>query len=86
MEFALLTDPTNPDPLPVNFTISGDRVEFSYLRAQASLSYAVEMSEDLVNWSTAGVTQDSSSTVGSIATATAPIGSASFLRLVVREQ
>ena len=59
---------------------------FSYLRASATATYAVETSADLAAWTTTGVTQGSGA-VGQIVTASVALGAAAkrFMRLVVTE-
>jgi len=68
---------------------SNSVAQFSYLRARADITYTVETSTELTSdsWTTVGVTQDTSSPVGSMTTATMNIDQTScrFFRLLVTE-
>jgi hypothetical protein len=84
MDYALNLDPTQNQsgsmPQPV---ISGNQMSLTYYAGSAGITYSVEASTDLQNWSTAGVTT-SAPDANNFCTATVPITSSrGFMRLVV---
>ena len=58
LEYALGLNPAvvDPDGLPL-VTIVSNRLTFAYDRARADVTYSVETSTDLVNWTITGVDQ-----------------------------
>jgi hypothetical protein len=92
LEYALGGDPMNATnaPGPVVHMTSGN-LQLSFLRNRTDLTYTVETSTTLTagSWTTAGVTQDTTTPVGQLATANIPMDPATtprrFLRLRVTE-
>lgn len=84
MEYALNLDPTRNEsgniPRPV---FTGNQMSLTFYAGSQGVSYSVETSTDLQNWSAAGVTISAPNASG-FSTATAPMtGSSCFMRLVV---
>jgi hypothetical protein len=85
-EYALGLLPRVPDNHQVfATTIEGDKLQLTYLRAQAEASYTVQSSVDLLNWTAVGIDQGEP---GPWVTASAPIGieGRKFLRVFVTDR
>jgi hypothetical protein len=90
LEYALATNPTQPNTAPYSLTKQGNTLTFTYIRRSLvpDLTYAVEWSQTLAasSWSTVGVTQQITSDDGitRIVRATVPAGSGrQYLRLKI---
>lgn len=61
LEYALGSDPKSPAPAPLAIQLAADRWHFTYERPtdRADIAYVVEVSTDLQNWTTSGVTHES---------------------------
>jgi hypothetical protein len=89
LEYALDGDPMNaanaPSPTLVS---SSSTLQLTYRRARPNLTYTVETSSTLADgsWTTTGVTQDTVTPIGQLATASVPMDAPRrFLRLRVNE-
>ena len=96
MEYALGSDPVvfSTDSFPQTSMLPGstDMMGYTYFRAREDIDYIVQSSISLASgsWTSNGVTQDTTSPVGSSATATIPLDPIAsprrFFRLWVREK
>ncbi len=87
VEYALGTDPVDPGSMPfISVELVGGQLSYRYLRARADIAYTVETASGLApgSWTPTGVTQDTTTPVGSMAAATvpfSPVSDSRFLRL-----
>lgn len=86
LEYALGTNPLVTNPSAIEFGVASSSMTLSYKRARANILYEVETTTDLgASWTTTGVTQDTTTAVGGVATASVPYDASStprrFLRL-----
>ncbi len=60
LEYALGSDPKSPAPAPIDIQLAADLWHFTYERPtdRADIAYVVEVSTDLQNWTTSGVTHE----------------------------
>jgi hypothetical protein len=92
LEYALGGDPQSAASAPApTLSATPSQLSFSYRRAAPDIVYVVETSTTLApgSWTTLGVTQDTTTPVGQLATATIPHDPATprrFLRLRVSER
>lgn len=78
LEYAFNTDPLISSSVPWTCRISDLKLEISYPRFRGEIDYLVEASPDLISWSSGGVTQDSVTPLGGIATASIPYNEITF--------
>ena len=84
MDYALNLDPTRNQSAGIpSPAISGTHISLTFYAGRAGITYLVQTSADLQNWTTTGVTVSAPDANG-LCTATAPVTSTSaFMRLMV---
>ncbi|MGI8603978.1 MAG: hypothetical protein ACR2OZ_13440 [Verrucomicrobiales bacterium] len=93
VEFATAQDPTQPSVAPISGALTGNTIAFIYTRNKAALGvvqFAVQWSDSLSSWSSAGVTQTISNDDGIVqqVKAAVPLGTGNhlFVRLRVSSE